>query len=162
MSKLWREKNNIEETSKTSPEMRKYCQRPGRYLKSGKPAYFTEQNHTKECDVNYILKKYDQTGVITHVQKMEAKYGDMSGQDYKQMLDTVIDMQRQFDQMPSHIRKEFSNDPAKYLEFMENPDNRGKAIELGIIDPDWTIDTDGLGEHVKEGENKKSGEAESE
>ena len=148
MSKLFREKNNVEMKKVTSAKMRKYCQRPGSTLKNGRPAYFTEQNMTKECDVNEIIKKYDKQGLITHLNRIEAQFGDMTGMDYKESLDLVIKVKAEFDQLPSEIRKEFSNDPAKYLEFMENPENRDRAIELGLIDQAWSEDMDGIGEHV--------------
>lgn len=38
---------------------------------------------------------------------------------------------------------------------MEDPSNRDEAIELGLIDKNWTENTDGLGEHVPEGQNVK-------
>ena len=163
MSKAYREANNVEVKKITTAKMRKYCQRPGSVLKDGRPAYYTEQNHTKQCDVNEIIKKYDQHGLISHVNRLEAKYGDMTGKDYKESLDLVIKVKREFDELPSNIRKEFSNDPAEYLAFMENPENRDRAIELGLIEPTWAEELDGLGEHVDEEKQKqreKAAEAE--
>ena len=47
------------------------------------------------------------------------------------------------------------NMEGELLHFMENPENRQEAIELGLINQAWTEETDGLGEHVKEGDNIK-------
>jgi phage internal scaffolding protein len=155
MSKEFRDLTGDVGVSKTSPEMRLHVQRPGRKRSDGSPLYFTEQSHKKECDVNHILKKYDKTGVITHVSKFEARFGNLSGIDFKQMKDAVAAAETSFHSLPSEIRNEFQNDPAELLKFMEDPNNRKKAEALGIIDPAWTEDTDGLGEHVELGENKK-------
>lgn len=149
MSKKFREATNFKETPTTKPEMRAFLTRPGRTDDNGNLIYMTEQHHKDECNINNILKKYDQTGLLSHVQTMEAMYGDMTGDDYKTAMDMILTMRDQMDAMPSHIRKRFENSPQKFLEFMENPDNRDEAIKLGIINSAWPADLDGLGEHVK-------------
>ena len=137
-----------------SVNMRDWSKRPGKTNKDGSPLYFTEQAHKSECDVMQIIRRYDKTGLISHVSNIEAQFGDMTGIDFQTMQNKVLEAEESFAKLPSEIRKEFENSPAKLLEFMDNPDNREKAIELGLIRADWTEDTDGLGEHVKLGENK--------
>jgi len=36
---------------------------------------------------------------------------------------------------------------------MEHEENREEAIKLGLINSNWTDETDGLGEHVEIGDN---------
>jgi len=169
MSKKYREKfgiADIDDLSKATgasieelrQALRKFHQRPGRVDENGEIEYTTEQDHKKECDVNEIIKKYDKRGVITHISKIEAKFGDMTGADFQAMQNQVILAKNMFNALPAEIRKEFDNNPSSLLEFMEDPNNRDRAIELGLIDAQWTPETDGLGEHVKEGENIKEGE----
>lgn len=153
MSKHYREVNNLEMEVKTSKEMRTYCQRPGKMDKNGNPVYFTEQAHKDQCDINQILRKYDKTGLITHVSKMEGTYGNLTGMDFKEAMDLVINANRMFKDLPSEIRKRFNQSPQDFLAFMEDPNNREEAIELGMINPSWSVLTDGLGEHVPEGSN---------
>jgi len=155
MSKIYREKTGKMNKSTTTEEMRTFCQRPGKQDEDGNPIYFTEQAHKNECDINHILMKYDKTGLITNVSKFEGHFGDISGQDFKQMQDQIATAKTMFNQLPVEIRNRFDNKPAELLTFMDNPENRNEAIELGIIRKDWTPETDGLGEHVKEGENIK-------
>lgn len=153
MGKHYRITFNEDGESKTDQEMRLHCQRPGKSDTDGKPIYYTEQNHKDECDVNKIIRKYDKTGLITHISKIEAKFGDMTGGDFKEAHDLVINAKRMFDELPSNIRNRFKNNPEELLTFMEDPENRDEAIELGLIDKAWTPETDGLGEHVPEGGN---------
>lgn len=153
MGKEYRELTGIEGVSQTTAEMRKLCQRPGKRDTDGNIIYFTEQHHKNECDVNRIIKKYDRNGLITHISKIEAQFGDVSGLDFKASLDLIHNAQKMFDELPSKIRNRFKNDPYEILTFMEDPNNREEAIELGLIKSIWTEATDGLGEHVKEGEN---------
>lgn len=149
MSKEYREKSGKENDASTTPAMREHCSRPGKRNHDGTIQYFTEQQYKDTCDVNKIIQKYDKHGLITHVSSIEAKYGDMTGADYKTAMDLVVNMRTMFNELPSEIRKRFDNSPEKYLNFMEDPANRKEAIDLGLINPNWTDNTDGLGEHIK-------------
>lgn len=149
MGQLYRQLKMFEGERTTTDEMRKFCQRPGKRDEEGNLVYYTEQAHKDTCDVNKIIKKYDKTGLINHVSRMEAKYGDMTGLDYKEALDKVKGAEKMFLELPSAIRKRFEQSPQKFLAFMADGKNRDEAIALGIIDPRWTPETDGLGEHIK-------------
>jgi hypothetical protein len=151
MSEAFKQKFGTKKVSKAA--MREWCQRPGKRNKDGTIQYFTEQHHKRECDVNEIIKKYDKQGIITHVSKFEARFGDMSGADFKSMQDKITGAISMFNELPSGIRNRFDNSPAELLHFMDNPNNRQEAIDLGLIRESWTPETDGLGEHIKEGEN---------
>lgn len=153
MGKFYREITGEMGSPTTDPAMRHFFQQPGRTDENGKPVYFTEQAHKKQCDINEIIKKYDRHGLITHVSKFEARYGDLTGIEFKDAQDLVTNATRSFNELPANIRSFFENSPEKLLTFMENPDNREKAIELGLIDRRWSPETDGIGEHVPEGGN---------
>ena len=96
----------------------------------------TQQHFKEECDVINIIKKHDRNGIIEHVQRGQARYGDFSEvHDYREALDLVRDAQDEFMTIPSDIRKKFDNDPGKFYEFVSNPDNKEELIEMGFIDP---------------------------
>ncbi len=137
----------------TTLEMREYFKKPGKRDDDGDIIYFTEQNHKNETDINSIIAKFDKTGLITHVSKIEGRFGDLSGVDFKMMQDQVAGATTMFEALPADIRAKFGNDPANLLAFMDNADNRAEAIELGMIKEEWTDESDGLGEHVPTGEN---------
>lgn len=155
MSREWKQKFDASEEVvgfapifRTSEEMRSFVMRPGKKLPDGKPCYYTEQGHKKECDVNEIIKKYDRTGLISHISRIEAKFGDLTGADFKTMQDKVANAMSMFEELPAHIKNRFEQSPAKLLEFMEHKENREEAIKLGLIDSRWSEEEDGLGEHV--------------
>ncbi len=158
MSKKFRKKFGDAEI--TNQQMREFLQHPGATDENGNLIYFTEQHHKKECDVNLIIKKYDKTGLINHVAKFEGKFGDLTGMEFKEMQDKIANAKTMFEELPAEIKKEFDNTPEKLLSFMEHDENRDRAIELGLINADWTEETDGLGEHVLEDEHKKKKEPE--
>lgn len=138
-------------------DMRKWCQRPGkvRMDQEGNPVpdYTTEQAHKDTCNVNKIIQKYDRNGLISHVSKFEGQFGDVSGLEFRQAQNLILDANASFNALPSEIRNRFRNDPQQLLSFMDDPSNRQEAIDLGMIRADWTEATDGLGEHVEVGGN---------
>ena len=93
----------------------------------------TKQSFKDECDLNKIMAKYQRTGVMTHVNNFGMKYGEVPALDFRQALHLVIDAQDEFDELPSEVRKRFANDPAEFLAFMEDPNNREEARLLGLL-----------------------------
>ena len=96
----------------------------------------TQQHYKDECDIINIIKRHDRNGIIEHVQRGQARYGDFSEvSDYREALDLVRDAQNEFLSIPSDIRKKFDNDPGKFYEFVSDPDNKDQLIEMGFIEP---------------------------
>jgi phage internal scaffolding protein len=88
----------------------------------------TQQHFKDECDVINIIKKHDRNGIIEHVQRGQARYGDFSEvADYR-------DAQNEFMTIPSDIRKKFDNDPGKFYEFVSDPDNKEELNKMGFIE----------------------------
>ena len=95
----------------------------------------TQQHFKEECDVINIIKRHDRNGIIEHVQRGQARYGDFSEvADYREALDLVRDAQQEFMSVPSDIRKKFDNDPGKFYEFVSNPDNKEELKQMGFIE----------------------------
>lgn len=97
------------------------------------PGTRVKQSFADECDINQILAKYKKTGVIDHVSK-NAQYVDCpTGLDFHDAQNLILQAQSTFDELPAHVRKEFNNDPTRFLTFVENPDNLKRMAELGIL-----------------------------
>lgn len=116
----------------TREDVRKFVQKSFPYNKEGRPIYVTEQGHKKECDVNEIIKKYDREGVITHVNRFEAMYADVSAISFENGLRIQQEISEKFMELPSEIRKRFENSPLEYLKFLGDPRNNEEAIALGL------------------------------
>jgi phage internal scaffolding protein len=92
-----------------------------------------QQHFKDECDVNRILAKYQRTGLIDHVNRFNGDYADLSDvPDFQASLDAVISAQEAFLTLPSSVRKQFDNDPAAFLDFVHNPDNRDEMVKMGL------------------------------
>lgn len=54
---------------------------------------------------------------------------------YHEALNLVTEIKQNFLKQPAKIRERFQNDPAKMLEFLEDPKNMAQAIDLGLATP---------------------------
>lgn len=113
-------------------EIRKFGQRKAVKQHVGE-ASLTQQHLAEETDINYILAKYQKTGVITHVAKFAGQYGDFSGvPDYKTGLEMVMAADDMFMSLPSSIRDRFGNDPAQFIAFATDEKNHDEMIKMGL------------------------------
>lgn len=93
----------------------------------------TDQTAKKECDVNHIVKKFNTTGMVTHLREGRGSYLDLSEVgDLSNSLNVVASAQQKFDQLPSELRKRFGNSPVQLVEFLSNPENDAEAVKLGL------------------------------
>lgn len=93
----------------------------------------TKQAHKAECDINNIMNRYHKSGILPNTRK--GIYGDFSSvEDYQRACDTVIQANEQFNGLNAKIRQRFSNNPAAFLDFCNNPDNIEEMITLGLAE----------------------------
>lgn len=92
----------------------------------------TQQHLKKSSDVNYIINKYEKTGVIDNV-KTNGRYIDCTAADYHQACNLAIQAEESFMSLPSAVRKRFANDPGELLAFLDDPSNRKEAESLGLL-----------------------------
>lgn len=111
--------------------------RPRRLVRNCVGASKTLQNFKEECDINNIMKKFERTGMLNHAKEFEGGYGDFTNTpvDYQEACNIILEAERMFMTVPSKVRKEFDNDPGKFLEFVENPENIDRCRELGLAVP---------------------------
>lgn len=96
----------------------------------------TEQHHKERCDVNKIVSKYVRTGIIDHIKDRSGIYGDISGvEDFRGCLQKVQNVTNHFMSLPAEIRDKFSNNPAKFLDYLKDPKNYDEIVELGLAVP---------------------------
>lgn len=94
----------------------------------------TQQQFKDECNINNIINKFKQTGMVTHGNTKTPIYGDFSDHnDYHASLIKIQEAKEQFMELPAKIRHRFQNNPQKLIEFINNASNKAEAIELGII-----------------------------
>lgn len=92
----------------------------------------TKQSFKDECDINMIMKKYQKTGAITHLNNRGGEYGFADAIDFREALEVVNRAQDLFDALPSSIRKMCNHDPGEFLEFVQDPKNAEELVKLGL------------------------------
>jgi len=103
-------------------------------------ASMTQQQFKSQCDINQIIKKYEKTGMISHINPNAGNYGDFSQiKNFSENLNMVISAQNSFDALPSEVRKRFGNNPTNLIDFVQNDSNYDEAIKLGLVKPKPTI-----------------------
>ena len=111
-------------------EVRKARERV-RYQTTGKP--LTEQSHKKDCDIRFIMKKAEKTGMLTHVNNNQASYMDLASRpEFMEAQIVLAEAKSVFETIPAKVREKFKNDPAEFLEFIQNEENRETITELGF------------------------------
>lgn len=96
----------------------------------------TKQSFKDETDINHIIRRFTRTGVLDFTNKNEARYGDTTGVEYQQAVNMVAAAKSLFNELPAELRARFENEPAKFLDFVQDERNRDEARELGLLKPE--------------------------
>lgn len=113
------------------PFKRNYVRYPRVQLHTPEPT-LTEQHHKEACDINNVLKRYRDTGVIEHRNQYEGFYADISGIDFTESQNKIANAQSMFEELPAHMRRFFNDSPAFFLDYVQNPDNKPALYDLGL------------------------------
>ena len=92
-----------------------------------------QQQFKEETDINTIVKRFGITGELPKDVRVPTNQDIWEVQDYQGALNQINAGREAFMQMPAHIREEFGNDPAEFVNFVSDEHNRSKAEALGIV-----------------------------
>ncbi len=93
----------------------------------------TKQSFKAETDINNILRQSDKGLLVTHLNAHEGSYGDfINAPDYHTALNRIHAADTAFMEIPAQIRARFNNDPAQFLDFVQEPDNLEEMREMGL------------------------------
>lgn len=97
----------------------------------------TEQNHKAECEINTIIARYKRTGILPDMFRnvREGHYGDFSKVgDFQTAQQQVKAAEAAFMDLPAEFRLKFQNDPVRFLDFVDNPENHDACVKMGIFE----------------------------
>lgn len=89
---------------------------------------FTEPTRTKQglselCNIHSIVARHQAGEQIFHLNPKEPAYGDFSNHsDLQTAIENVRAAEDQFSRLPSELRAACDNDPVKFLQAIEDPD----------------------------------------
>lgn len=94
----------------------------------------TKSEFANECDLNVLMERYRKAGVVP-VPMGEGVYMDTDIPDLPTAMQYMIEAENSFNSLPSDVRKEFDNDPVRFVEFATDPANIETLREWGLAAP---------------------------
>ncbi|RLA51446.1 MAG: hypothetical protein DRQ98_11485 [Gammaproteobacteria bacterium] len=91
-----------------------------------------KQSFQAECNINNIMAKYQKTGVVDHINNHQANYGDTTSDSFHDSMNIIADANSMFEELPSKVRKYFRNDPAQFLDYVQDPNNQDNLVDMGL------------------------------
>lgn len=94
-----------------------------------------QQQFKDDVDINVIVARFGLKDGSTLPQATDLNYfSDFSEvTDLQGILDAAREAQRRFDLLPANIREEFDHQPAKLWDYVNNPKNWDRAVEMGLL-----------------------------
>lgn len=93
----------------------------------------TSQSFSDEVNINKIMARVlkGQTVLANNGQPFYGDVSELGG--LQEAIQKVQEADELFMQYPADLRETFNNDPVELIEFLEDPKNKEKAIELGLV-----------------------------
>lgn len=101
----------------------------------------TRQEFAADADINVIIERmglgYEMP--VNTIPPMDGDFTDLP--DFTAATQMIRRAQEVFNALPAKIRNRFENDPQKYIDFFQDPENGLEAIKLGLVKPPLPVDT---------------------
>lgn len=95
----------------------------------------TQVADASETNINIIMAKYEKTGQLPRV-LVQPLFGDFSqAPDYREAVEIVNAAHDAFMEIPAKIRAQFGNDPAEFMKFAGDPNNKEELARMGLTNP---------------------------
>lgn len=106
-----------------------------------------KQEFKEDSDINTIVRRFG-LGVEIPQGLRRPVYGDFTGiSDYHQACLAIASANEAFDALPADVRREFRNEPARFVAFCQDERNRERLDAWGLIDkpleekpPRWIVE----------------------
>jgi len=96
----------------------------------------TVQYDADQTDIKKIIQKYNNTGIIEHLNNVEATYADVSTfTDFADVMRHAKAAEAEFMKLPSKIREEFNHDVATWLDTSHDPEKRASLLAERTSEP---------------------------
>lgn len=93
----------------------------------------TQQHFAQECDINYILRNNALVAPLTPEQYASQRFEDLGDSiDYHTAKNYLFEANNAFMSLDASVRARFDNDPGKFLDFVQDGNNRDELIKMGL------------------------------
>lgn len=93
----------------------------------------TQQNQEADTNINNIVRRYTQTGELpVHTRPpLQEEFATVT--TMQEAANLLIDAKHAFMEQPAAVRNRFNNDPAAFVEFCSNEENRDDMRKMGLM-----------------------------
>lgn len=96
----------------------------------------TRQEYADDCDINKLLERYEKAGIYDIYNPRPENYLDVSNvPDLQESLNVLRKAEEAFMSLPAATRREFDNDPIRFVEFAQDEKNVEKMREWKLAAP---------------------------
>jgi len=94
----------------------------------------TKQSFRDACDINAIVKKFQTTGHLAHINVRRPSYTDVSNfEDLQASLEAIASAEAGFAALPSFIRAAADNDPLRLVEMLDSEEGIAELEAVGFV-----------------------------
>lgn len=109
--------------------MRKIQRKAVKFVTSGDS--LTLQSDRTNADINNLVRR----GIVPP-DPNQLMFGDFAdGSDFESVQQAIANAKSAFMELPSDVRDRFANNPAKLIDFVNDPNNAVEAANMGLINP---------------------------
>lgn len=104
----------------------------GRFFTKFEGETMTKGSFKDSLDINRIMARYRKTGQLPPGR--QGRFEDLGPPiDYQEAVQTVLDANQAFMDLPAAVRDRFGNDPTQILYFLADEQNRPEAERMGLV-----------------------------
>lgn len=92
----------------------------------------TDQSYKDITNLKNLVAQSEARGLLRANTKWEGQLDDFPAYDFQEAQFMIAKAKTTFEQIPSSIRAKFENDPAKFMQFANNPANINEMRKLGL------------------------------
>jgi len=101
----------------------------------------TRQEFALESDINTLMSRFEKSGVPPLGTGIPPRYLDLTDvPDFQAAMQLMIDAEEAFMALPAKVRREFDNDPGKFVAFAEREENLPRMREWGLAAPEEPVE----------------------
>lgn len=95
-----------------------------------------KQSMKDQCDINFIMGRYLKSGNVDWLSRHAGAYGEVPSQSFQECMNIVAKAKEMFADLPSEVRKRFSQSPMEFMDFMHDGKNLPEMRRLGLAKPE--------------------------
>lgn len=96
----------------------------------------TRQADAEEADINVIMRRFGVTGRLPEVQMPPSYQQFAEVFDFQTAANVIRAAQESFNALDAETRLRFANDPARFVDFCQDPENLPDLRKMGLAVPE--------------------------